>query len=300
MASSTRSQAAFAISRTDLVGTALVGGLALWLVLLATVVAIVGAPYYLSPAEARPEHALYAWFRPGARVGLMCGVVGTVLMVVMLVYSVRKWAGVAPSLGPPEWWLRFHQVCGVMGPTFIILHSGIQWPTGLVAVGFWCMILVALSGIFGRYLFGHFPKAVADKAQAIRHVRRQLHELRDRLVAETGETEDGALVRAVQLSRSIDDRPDTLVGLALLDLEVARRKEHVRVLLWRSKLSVKVKRAATTALVRQLDLARSLASWNVARRLFRYWHLFHEPLAMAMYGIIAFHITTALLFGGVF
>ncbi len=286
-------------TRGDLIGAAVVGGLAVWLFALATLVALVGAPYYLTPEEARPDHPLYAWYRPGARVGLLCGVLGTVLMVVMLLYSVRKWAGQAPMLGAPEWWLRFHQVCGVMGPVFIVLHEGIQWPTGLVAVGFWCMILVSLSGIFGRYLFGHFPKAVAHRSQAMRHVRRQLHELRDRLVAETGETEDGDLVRAVQIARSVDERPDTLLGLALLDLEVARRKEHVRVLLWRSSLSPPVKRAATRALLRQLDLARSLAGWHVARRLFRYWHVFHEPLAMAMYGIIVFHVTTALLFGGV-
>lgn len=298
--SSTARPRLLAVSRATVLGTLFIGGLTLWLFLLATVVALLGAPYYLTPTEARLDHALHIWFRPGARVGLMCGIVGTVLMVVMLVYSVRKWAGQAPALGAPEWWLRFHQVCGVMGPVFICLHMGFVWPTGLVAVGFWCMILVALSGIFGRYLFGHFPKAVADKTQAMRAVRRQLHQLRDRLVAETGETEDGDLVRAVQLARSIQDRPDTLIGLMLLDLEVARRKEHVRVLLWRSKLSARVKGAATRALVRQLDLARSLASWNVARRLFRYWHIFHEPLAMAMYGIIVFHVSTALLFGGVF
>ena len=148
-----------------------------------------------------------------------------------------------------------------------------------------------------------------DRAElAIRHHARQPRvELRagergapEALVAETGESEDGDLVRAVQLARSIEDRPDTLVGLALLDLEVARRKEHVRVLLWRSRLSLVVKRTATRALIRQLDLARSLASWNVARRLFRYWHVFHEPLAVAMYAIMVFHISTALLFGGVF
>lgn len=298
MATAARSPA-ISFSRGDLIGTAIVGGMALWLMGLATLVALVGAPYYITAEEARPDHPLHIWFKPGARVGLMCGVTGTVLMVVMLVYSVRKWAGNAPVLGAPEWWLRFHQVCGIMGPVFIILHSGIQWPSGLVAVGFWCMILVALSGIFGRYLFGHFPKAVANKTQAMRHVRRQLHELRDRLVAETGETQDGDLVRAVQLARSIEDRPDTLLGLMLLDLEVARRREHVRVLIWRSNLSPKIKSAATRALVRQLDLARSMASWNVARRLFRYWHVFHEPLAVAMYGIIVFHVTTALLFGGV-
>ena len=288
MATTARSST-ITLARGDLIGTAIVGGMAVWLILLATLVALVGSPYYILSEAARPDHPLHIWFKPGSRVGLMCGVVGTVLMVVMLVYSVRKWAGQAPSLGAPEWWLRFHQVCGIMGPVFIILHSGIQWPSGLVAVGFWCMLLVALSGIFGRYLFGHFPKAVANKSQAIRHVRRQLHELRDRLVAETGETEDGDLVRAVQLSRTIEDRPDTLLG----------RREHVRVLIWRSKLTNPIKTAATRALIRQLDLAKSLASWNVARRLFRYWHVFHEPLAVAMYGIIVFHVTTALLFGGV-
>ena len=250
--------------------------------------------------EARPDHPLHAWFRPGAGVGLICGVLGASLIFVMLVYSLRKWAGRTAPLGPPEWWLRFHQVCGVMGPTFVILHSGIQWPSGLVAIGFWCMILVAVSGVFGRYLFGHFPKTVADKAQTHRHARRQLHALRDRLVAETNDSaQNDALVQAVQLARGVDDPPESLLGLALLDLEVARRREHVRVLVRRAQLPPTTRARATRTLLKQLQLVRSLASWNVARRLFRYWHLFHEPLAVAMYGIVIFHVSTALLFGSV-
>jgi hypothetical protein len=32
--------------------------------------------------------------------------------------------------------------------------------------------------------------------------------------------------------------------------------------------------------------------------MFRYWHLFHRPLASAMYVIVALHVLFAVLIGG--
>ena len=48
----------------------------------------------------------------------------------------------------------------------------------------------------------------------------------------------------------------------------------------------------------QLALVRGMEASVVARRLLRYWHLFHRPLAGAMYVIVVVHIAGAVLFGG--
>lgn len=300
MSSAARSTPMTWLTPWNVAGSFVVGGLSVWLVLLAALALVVGAPYYLTAHAARPDHPLHDWFRPGAGIGLLLAVVGTSLMLVMLLYSVRKVLGTVEVLGPPTWWLRFHMVCGIMGPVFIVMHSGFEVvPTGIVSIGYWCMILVSVSGIFGRYLFGHFPAAAASRRLDLQFAEQRLGELRATLVAETSEAEAERIGEALRLVRDLHDEPRTLLGLLLLDIEVSRRAELVRLHLHKAKLSPKVRRRIANLLVGQLHTKKSIASWEVARRLFRYWHLFHQPLALAMYGIAGWHILTAIAFGGV-
>ena len=41
---------------------------------------------------------------------------------------------------------------------------------------------------------------------------------------------------------------------------------------------------------------RNLEAMRVSKRLFRWWHLFHNPLALAMYLIASLHVLEAVLF----
>ncbi len=260
-----------------------------------------GSGYYALSRDARVEHPLHDWLRSGGPVGVLLGVVGATLMTVMLVYSVRKVLGTGRMfrwLGAPAWWLRFHMICGVLGPVAILLHTGLQWPHGLVAVGFWCMVLVALSGTFGRFVYGHFPRTAAGKAMDLREAREALAELRAKLVAETSGADAEAVGAAVALVHDFEPEVRGVVGWLAVDLEVRRRSDLVRVHLARAKLDRSTSADATEALLGQLRLQRNVAAWDVSRRLFRWWHLFHEPLAQAMYLVVAVHVASAVLFGG--
>jgi hypothetical protein len=83
-----------------------------------------------------------------------------------------------------------------------------------------------------------------------------------------------------------------------LDWETRRRARIVRRLIWQAMLPTAERRKATKALVGQLRMKRSLEAWETSRRLFRLWHLFHAPLAQAMYVIVIVHILSVLVFGG--
>ncbi|MEZ4237547.1 MAG: hypothetical protein R3F59_15655 [Myxococcota bacterium] len=115
-----------------------------------------GLPYYLTPIYQRPDHPMDALWASGKPYGLVLGIIGAGLMSVLLLYSVRKWIPILP-MGSARFWMRFHLTAGLLGPLFIVLHSAFAPPSGFVGVGFWCMLLVAASGFFGRYLFGYLP-----------------------------------------------------------------------------------------------------------------------------------------------
>ncbi len=290
------------VEYAEIAGTLGVGCFTFVLVSLAVLIFIVGIPYWITGLDARLNHPLHPYFRSGGIVGLLSGLLGTFLMVIMMLYSVRKWLNFLAFMefvGSMQWWLRFHIVCGIMGPVFIILHGAMKMPTGSVGIAFWCMILVASSGIFGRYLFGHFPKAAAGRRMDLHKARESLTDLRAQLVAETRDATADQIGEAITLARTLDDEPSTFIGLLMLDAEVRRRADLVNALLWRAGLDRSVYNRARATLIKQLRLKRSLASWDVARRLFKYWHIFHQPLAIAMYLLATIHIFNALLFGGV-
>ena len=89
-----------------------------------------------------------------------------------------------------------------------------------------------------------------------------------------------------------------LVGLVRLDLEVRRRRRAIDALLRGSGLPEDARARTSTLLHDQLRLTRDLQAWEVTGRLFRYWHLFHRPLATAMYLLVALHVLNAVLLGG--
>jgi len=258
----------------------------------------VGSDYYLASSSQRAQHDLAWALKPSGPLGVGLGFLGTGLMLAMLLYSLRKLFPRAHYLGPVSGWLRFHIICGIFGPILIILHGGFAAPTGLVAIAYWCMILVALSGAFGRYLFGHFPKTEAGLQMDLEHAREELTSLRAQLVAETEGADATAIGEAVTIAREFDRKASSLVGLFALDKEARQRARAIKVALLRADLPKDVHKRAKATLLGQLKLKKSLEAWTVSRQLFRYWHLFHLPLAQAMYIIIGIHIVVAVLFGG--
>jgi hypothetical protein len=257
-----------------------------------------GASYYALPFEQRSDHEFHELLRSGGYVGLLYGVIGTGLMIVMHLYTVRKTARWLPIPGSSAWWLRFHISCGLLGPLFIIVHGAIASPRGLVEVAFWCMILVATSGSFGRYVYGHLPKTAHGLQLDLDEAREELQTLRADLVRATTRGNPEAIGEAVRLAREFDREARSVVGLVALDWEFRKRVRRVKSLLRRAALEPGQYRMARDALVSQLKLKRALEAWEVSRRLFRLWHLFHAPLAQAMYIIVVVHIAYTTLVGG--
>ena len=268
------------------------------LVGLAGCVAVLGSPYYLTPTADRLAHPLDGWLRPGATGGLWLGLLGTGLMVAMLSYSVRKFFLGFTFLGSPTHWLHFHIVCGIMGPVFILLHTSFVRPHGFIGIGFWCMILVALSGVFGRYVYGHFPRTAAGRSQDLDEAREALVQLKAEVVAASPHASGTAIGAAVALARDLDQEAHSILDWIRLDFEVRRRRDLIPIHLTRAGLAGPERQVVADRLVQQLLAKRDVEAWSVTSKLFQWWHLFHEPLAKAMYIIVALHILNAVFIGG--
>ncbi|MEO8196155.1 MAG: hypothetical protein ABI689_05490 [Thermoanaerobaculia bacterium] len=252
-----------------------------------------GMPYYLTPLAERPRHPLYWQLKPGGTWGLAFGIVGAAMMVVMLLYSVRKRFVALRRLGPVGEWLDFHILFGICGPLFILLHSSFK-VQGLVALSFWSMVAVATSGIAGRYLYRQIPHSTAGDELSLAEVERLDQELARQLMTEAGlDAEAIRQLDAVAAFGTSGNR--SLIGLALrFPLDSIQLSWRLR--RFRRQFSPRDRhlRRRYELLVRhKVSLRRRILLWLRVRELFHYWHVFHKPFAVVMYLFMFVHIGVA-------
>ncbi len=257
---------------------------------------LLGSSFYLTPARERAHHDGYWEWKPGGHVGHAMGTVGAAMMLLLLLYSIRKRAKVLRGFGPLRRWLDIHIYLGVFGPSLIVLHSAFK-VQGLVALSFWSMIVVALSGIVGRFLYQEIPRSRAGDELSLAEVTAADHRLTERLSQEFGLDE-------TQIGRFQALSPPPPAGScpfgALADLLLHRSREQASVRRFaRSCRTVpaSVLREFETVLMKKAALRRRILLWDRLHGLFHYWNVFHKPLALVMYLFMLVHIGVALVSG---
>ncbi len=261
-----------------------------------------GLPYYTTTYAERPHHPDYRALRPAGSLGVLYGIMGTVMMVLMLVYSLRKrtrFFGRSSSLRP---FLDFHIFLGVMGPLFIVLHTSFK-VQGLVAVSFWSMMAVALSGFFGRYLYLQIPRNIQGNELTLQEIDKLSKENTQNL-RERFELDDGALERLERVARGLATHyqkggTGRALGLILIDdlFRARLKKQYKQRLLKEVRLPPsRIGEFVETSFERAL-LERRIAVLARVQRLFHYWHVVHKPFAIIMYVIVGIHVGVAVWTG---
>lgn len=249
-----------------------------------------GREYYALPLVERPRHSLHWELKPGGDIARWYGVAGAGLMTAMLGYSVRKRVHALRRAGSLGLWLDLHIWCGITGPLLIVLHSALK-VGGLIAIAFWSMVAVALSGVFGRFLYAQIPRTAAGDQLSLDEAHRLDAELGARLRSEfdLAEADLATLEPPAAAGRGS-------VSVALLDLAAEpwrRRRRLARFRRAHGQLpAAALARLAALAGQRAL-LHRRLALWRNLHELFHYWHVFHKPFALLMYLFAAVHIGVA-------
>lgn len=258
-----------------------------------------GWPYYRLAPEARIQHPWHAALKPSGSIGLAYGYVGTAFLLLLLLYSVRKrWRPLA-RLGALRRWLSVHIACGILGPAFITLHSGFK-VHGAIAIGYWAMMCVMLSGFVGFYIYSQIPRALAGHAGVSEALGVEIEFIDQQLAQRFGLGPEDleALRRASGADRAAQLGPLGSLGfLVAQDLAFAlglRRVRHGTGLRRRGRRRMRRMRA----LVRQrVVVERRRAFLRQTEALFAYWHAIHKPFATVLYLMMALHIGIAIWLG---
>ncbi len=253
--------------------------------------------YYRTPVKERFRSPLHPEFKPGGRIGHSLGIAGTVLLISLLSYSVRKRSKFLRGKGKLNRWLQFHIFCGVAGPVLITLHTSFKL-RGIVAISYWSMIIVAISGLIGRYLYAQVPRAISGTAMEFDEMKKEVEQINAELAQLLPDDKLEALRRIADFH--VDQPPTGLKAIFLMvsdDIRWLKRRSQLRGILRGAGLSTENrKKLLELARKREVRLRR-LSLLKVSNDLFRHWHVLHLPLAQTMYFTMIIHIFIAIMTG---
>ncbi len=254
-----------------------------------------GSTYYRTPLAVRGYHAAHALLRPSGPVGQTLGVLGALLMAVPFFYMLRKRLAWLSRLGGVRSWLEVHIFCGIVGPVLVTFHTSFKF-NGIVSTAYWSMVIVALSGFVGRYLYVRIPRRLQGQELTEREIAASMQgihqELSWRLPPTLSDRFDAVERRITEECRR---------GSVLATAWTRVRLERELVALERSCEAANLSSADVHEAIRlgreRLGLAVRIAYLEKTKRLFALWHVFHLPLVYLMFVVVALHIALALYMG---
>ena len=109
---------------------------------------------------------------PAAGIGYYLGIAGSLMMLSLLLYPLRKTWKVLQNAGSVHLWFNVHAAFGILGPALVIAHSNFELNSTNATVAMAIMLLVVASGVIGRYIYSLIHVGMSGK-------RAQLSELLD-------------------------------------------------------------------------------------------------------------------------
>ncbi len=238
-------------------------------------------------------------YEPGKGIWHPIGWTGSIMMVVMMLYSVRKRFGFMRSFGSLRHWLSAHMFLGIMGPVLVTFHTTFKF-NGIIATSYWSMIITMVFGILGRYIYIQIPRSLAGAELRVQDIERMVQTIDSRI------SEYSRGMNVAELCRTIDVREkgpvesgwfksllfmlrdDIVISYRLRKLDGVLRKTH--------HLPWKVRRKIDFLIQKKAAFNRRMNYLSTTHKILHYWHIFHVPLAIVMFLIMILHVFVYYLF----
>lgn len=136
---------------------------------------------------------VFGWLRrdediitPKSGIGYWMGIVGALMMLALLGYSYRKRHPMERRMGSVPTWFRIHMLLGIGGPLLVVFHSNFHLGALNSNVALLSMLIVAMSGVIGRYIYGKIHMGLYGRKAELADIRRDIGGLRDKFDIQLG------------------------------------------------------------------------------------------------------------------
>ncbi len=259
--------------------------------------------YYDLPIADRDISDWHAVLRPQGAFGLLAGICAAGLFLVNLLYLARRSPRFGRYLpGSLKAWMSMHVATGFLALLFGCLHSAFHVRDAVAGHALIVMAIVVTTGAIGRWFYSFVPKAQSGR-------QADLEELGTRVAAMAGEWDEvgrgfgkrvraqvESLVQAEHFGKNLVDRILTLVLGQIRLLRLLGRIENEGAA--QGVAAGDVQRALVLAR-KAHRLALQVTHFEEVRGILSSWRWMHRWLAIVLAMLVAGHVFTALLFGGV-
>lgn len=252
-------------------------------------------------------------FVPGEGLGYTLGIVGGVAMLLLLAYPLVKRTRLLRNGQQSSFWFRWHMVLGILGPLLILYHSNFSTGATNSNVALFSMIVVALSGVIGRYIYGRVHNgmygAKLDVGALLARATRLLSEVEDDVGGASG-----VLAKALSdfgesvLSNNRMRTTTSLVSVIMMPLRVSFARGRI---LGKVRSSLKANgrklnwsrtekhahfvnaRGDVDEFLNAVSRAALMSFWE---RVFSLWHILHIPLFFLLIVSGVIHVVAVHLY----
>jgi hypothetical protein len=242
---------------------------------------------------------------PKDGIGYWLGIMGSLMMVSLLLYPLRKKYASWQRLGTVVGWFKWHMILGIIGPVLILFHSGFRINATNSTVAMATLALVVVSGIIGRYLYSKLHVGLyGTKSSALALIKDA-----DAFRLSFGDgLEDAASIQAEMalFVAEVLPEPGSVTGSIRQFMVVDRQSEARRLRLmveaeaiiaaqalrqhWSSDSYQSRLKRAEEHLDAYFASLKQAASYRIYERFFAVWHVLHMPLFFMLILVVIAHI----------
>ena len=202
-------------------------------------------------------------------------------------------------------WFRAHMILGLIGPAIILFHANFRMVTINSTVATIAMLVVAGSGIVGRYLYGKIHLGLYGRKAAVQEILADAKALKQSLganvpgidhfvnqleafAAHLGETRQSLLAGAWSLLALVPRARIArwrLLGIARQFLAVEAERHG-----WSRRERAQRFAAIVNLVTLYISAVRKAAAFKFYDRLFSIWHVLHVPLFVILIIAASIHV----------
>ncbi|MFV1982547.1 MAG: pyridine nucleotide-disulfide oxidoreductase [Thiohalomonadales bacterium] len=237
-----------------------------------------------------------SYITPEEGIGYWLGILGGLAMLLLLTYPLRKKWRPMRKMGSVKYWFRVHMFLGLLGPILILFHSNFSLGSINSTVAFFSMLLVAGSGVVGKYFYLKIHYGLYGKHAT-------MDDLKDDL-----QLTKGMLGKHISLSEQMKERLESyekavtkkhgfVIGFLRIPVTYIMSKWMLYSVLhevklgitkyadakgWDRKLRAKLYNRSKSDFTNYIFHSKKVAEFTIYEQLFSLWHILHFPLFIAL------------------
>lgn len=245
------------------------------------------------------------YFTAESGTGYVLGIVGAVLMLLLVIYPLRKRYRFMEAFGSVKFLFRTHMMMGVIGPICILFHANFHLGSMNSNIALFSMLVVASSGLVGRYFYKriHFglygrrtnlnelDKSYKVEREEMTHILDFAPETASRLLSFSDPVLNSAhsfpKSFAMALTMGLKTRWVYFQFCRLIKKEL---ESHAECQYWDSSLKRQINKELCSWVWMFLTHVRKVAEFSFYERVFSLWHFFHLPLFFMLLFAGIFHV----------